>query len=128
VPIHSGETIGVGLMAAILRDVQMSSEEFLKLLYRQDSDAPRILMRPAISAGAIRQISLDNRPQHRTILRKGSSLPFIPLGETGEKGGFGQVNFFAGLVEREEGGAIDLGKFLLLAGARGPLHLKGIAF
>lgn len=32
VPNHSGETIGVGLMAAILRDVQMSSEEFPKLL------------------------------------------------------------------------------------------------
>ncbi len=32
VPIHSGETIGTGLMAAILRDVEMSAEEFSNLL------------------------------------------------------------------------------------------------
>lgn len=32
VPIHSGETLGIGLMAAILRDVEMNAEEFSKLL------------------------------------------------------------------------------------------------
>ena len=32
VPIHSGETIGTGLMAAILRDVEMTADEFSKLL------------------------------------------------------------------------------------------------
>jgi predicted RNA binding protein YcfA (HicA-like mRNA interferase family) len=32
VPTHSGETIGVGLMAAILRDVDMNADEFAKLL------------------------------------------------------------------------------------------------
>jgi predicted RNA binding protein YcfA (HicA-like mRNA interferase family) len=32
VPTHSGETIGAGLMAAILRDVDMNAEEFSKLL------------------------------------------------------------------------------------------------
>jgi predicted RNA binding protein YcfA (HicA-like mRNA interferase family) len=30
VPIHSGETIGPGLLRAIQRDVEMSVEEFLK--------------------------------------------------------------------------------------------------
>jgi predicted RNA binding protein YcfA (HicA-like mRNA interferase family) len=32
VPVHSGETIGTGLMAAILRDIEMSTEEFSNLL------------------------------------------------------------------------------------------------
>jgi len=32
VPIHSGETIGPGLMAKILRDVNMTKEEFHQLL------------------------------------------------------------------------------------------------
>lgn len=32
VPIHSGETIGVGLLAAILRDVDIDAEEFSDLL------------------------------------------------------------------------------------------------
>jgi predicted RNA binding protein YcfA (HicA-like mRNA interferase family) len=32
VPIHSGETIGPGLMAKILRDVNMTKEEFYQLL------------------------------------------------------------------------------------------------
>ena len=32
VPVHSGETIGVGLLAAILRDVDMNAEEFSSLL------------------------------------------------------------------------------------------------
>jgi len=32
VPVHSGETIGIGLMAAILRDVEMNAEEFSKFL------------------------------------------------------------------------------------------------
>ena len=32
VPVHSGETIGIGLMAAILRDVEMDAEEFSKFL------------------------------------------------------------------------------------------------
>jgi predicted RNA binding protein YcfA (HicA-like mRNA interferase family) len=31
VPLHSGETIGPGLFRAILRDVEMSIEDFLKL-------------------------------------------------------------------------------------------------
>lgn len=31
-PIHSGETIGPGLMAKILRDVNMTKEEFYQLL------------------------------------------------------------------------------------------------
>ena len=31
VPLHSGETIGPGLLRAILRDVEMSVENFLKL-------------------------------------------------------------------------------------------------
>jgi len=32
IPTHSGETLGSGLMAAILRDVDMNAEEFSKLL------------------------------------------------------------------------------------------------
>lgn len=32
VPTHSGETIGIGLMAAILRDVEMNAEEFSRFL------------------------------------------------------------------------------------------------
>ena len=32
VPTHSGETIGPGLMRAILRDVEMSIDDFAKLL------------------------------------------------------------------------------------------------
>jgi predicted RNA binding protein YcfA (HicA-like mRNA interferase family) len=32
VPVHSGETIGLGLLRAILRDVEMSSADFLKQL------------------------------------------------------------------------------------------------
>jgi predicted RNA binding protein YcfA (HicA-like mRNA interferase family) len=32
VPVHSGETIGPGLLRAILRDVELPVEEFLKLL------------------------------------------------------------------------------------------------
>lgn len=32
VPVHAGETIGPGLLAKILRDVEMSREEFRKLL------------------------------------------------------------------------------------------------
>jgi predicted RNA binding protein YcfA (HicA-like mRNA interferase family) len=32
VPIHSGETIGPGLLAKILRDCDLSREEFQKLL------------------------------------------------------------------------------------------------
>ena len=30
VPVHSGETLGPGLLRAILRDIEMSLEEFLK--------------------------------------------------------------------------------------------------
>jgi predicted RNA binding protein YcfA (HicA-like mRNA interferase family) len=32
VPIHSGETIGTGLLRAILRDVEMSVDELVDLL------------------------------------------------------------------------------------------------
>jgi predicted RNA binding protein YcfA (HicA-like mRNA interferase family) len=32
VPVHSGETIGPGLMASILRDIEMTRAEFLLLL------------------------------------------------------------------------------------------------
>jgi predicted RNA binding protein YcfA (HicA-like mRNA interferase family) len=32
VPVHSGETIGPGLLRSILRDVELSIEEFLDLL------------------------------------------------------------------------------------------------
>ncbi len=32
VPVHSGETIGTGLLAQILRDYQISREEFRELL------------------------------------------------------------------------------------------------
>lgn len=32
VPIHSGETIGPGLLRAILRDVELSVNELIKLL------------------------------------------------------------------------------------------------
>lgn len=32
VPIHAGETIGPGLLRAILRDVEMSTDELLGLL------------------------------------------------------------------------------------------------
>lgn len=32
VPVHSGETIGVGLLAQILRDCQVTREEFRTLL------------------------------------------------------------------------------------------------
>jgi len=31
VPIHQGETIGIGLLIKILRDVDMTKEEFYKL-------------------------------------------------------------------------------------------------
>ena len=30
VPVHSGETIGPGLLLKILRDVEMTKDEFLK--------------------------------------------------------------------------------------------------
>jgi predicted RNA binding protein YcfA (HicA-like mRNA interferase family) len=32
VPVHKGETIGPGLVTKILRDVELSREDFLKLL------------------------------------------------------------------------------------------------
>jgi predicted RNA binding protein YcfA (HicA-like mRNA interferase family) len=32
VPVHAGETIGPGLLAAILRDCDLSCEEFAELL------------------------------------------------------------------------------------------------
>ncbi len=32
VPVHTGETIGPGLMASILRDVELTREEFILLL------------------------------------------------------------------------------------------------
>lgn len=32
VPVHAGETIGPGLMASILRDVELTREDFLSLL------------------------------------------------------------------------------------------------
>lgn len=32
VPIHAGETIGPGLMSKILRDTELSRDEFIKLL------------------------------------------------------------------------------------------------
>ena len=32
VPIHSGETIGPGLLSKILRDVEMTKDELLKIL------------------------------------------------------------------------------------------------
>ena len=32
VPVHTGETIGPGLMASILRDVELTREELLSLL------------------------------------------------------------------------------------------------
>ena len=32
VPIHSGETIGSGLLSKILRDVEIEKSEFIKLL------------------------------------------------------------------------------------------------
>ncbi|MGH7309391.1 MAG: type II toxin-antitoxin system HicA family toxin [Candidatus Rokuibacteriota bacterium] len=32
VPVHSGETIGPGLLAAILRDCEIERDEFLALL------------------------------------------------------------------------------------------------
>ena len=32
IPVHSGETIGPGLFAKIMRDVEMTKEEFLELL------------------------------------------------------------------------------------------------
>ena len=35
VPLHSGETIGPGLFAKILRDVDLSREEFLKDVKRR---------------------------------------------------------------------------------------------
>jgi len=31
IPVHSGETIGPGLLSKILRDVEMSKEDLLKL-------------------------------------------------------------------------------------------------
>ena len=33
VPIHSGETIGPGLLSRILRDAEMTKEDFLKFLH-----------------------------------------------------------------------------------------------
>ncbi|HEU4881093.1 MAG TPA: type II toxin-antitoxin system HicA family toxin [Longimicrobium sp.] len=32
VPVHAGETIGPGLMSKILRDVELSRDEFIELL------------------------------------------------------------------------------------------------
>ena len=32
VPVHAGETIGPGLLSRILRDTEMTKEEFLKFL------------------------------------------------------------------------------------------------
>lgn len=32
VPVHSGETIGPGLVSKILRDTELSRDEFIKLL------------------------------------------------------------------------------------------------
>ncbi|MGB9715833.1 MAG: type II toxin-antitoxin system HicA family toxin [Thermodesulfovibrionales bacterium] len=32
VPVHSGETIGPGLLSKILRDVEMSKEDLIKLM------------------------------------------------------------------------------------------------
>ncbi len=32
VPVHAGETLGPGLMASILRDVELTREEFLAFL------------------------------------------------------------------------------------------------
>lgn len=32
VPVHSGETIGPGLLSKILRDVEMTKDELLKIL------------------------------------------------------------------------------------------------
>ena len=32
VPVHKGETLGVGLLQKIMRDAELSREEFLKLL------------------------------------------------------------------------------------------------
>lgn len=57
-----------------------------------------------------------------------TELSTIERSEAGEEGGFGGVDFFAGGVEGEEGGAVHFREFLLLAGARGPLHLEGVAF
>ena len=34
VPIHAGETIGAGLLSKILRDVEMSKDDFQKLASR----------------------------------------------------------------------------------------------
>lgn len=34
VPVHSGETIGPGLLSKILRDVEMTKDDFLKILKR----------------------------------------------------------------------------------------------
>lgn len=32
VPVHSGETIGPGLLSKIIRDVEMTRDDFLKLI------------------------------------------------------------------------------------------------
>ncbi|MCX5894732.1 MAG: type II toxin-antitoxin system HicA family toxin [Proteobacteria bacterium] len=32
IPVHSGETIGPGLLAKILRDIEMTKDDFIKLL------------------------------------------------------------------------------------------------
>jgi predicted RNA binding protein YcfA (HicA-like mRNA interferase family) len=32
VPVHAGETVGPGLMSKILRDTELSRDEFIKLL------------------------------------------------------------------------------------------------
>jgi predicted RNA binding protein YcfA (HicA-like mRNA interferase family) len=32
IPVHSGETLGIGLLSQILRDCQLTKEEFKKLL------------------------------------------------------------------------------------------------
>ncbi|MBI3669519.1 MAG: type II toxin-antitoxin system HicA family toxin [Acidobacteria bacterium] len=32
VPVHSGETLGPGILASILRDLEMSNEDLVKLL------------------------------------------------------------------------------------------------
>ena len=33
VPVHSGETTGPGLLSKILRDVEMSKDDFLKIIH-----------------------------------------------------------------------------------------------
>ncbi|MEW6570737.1 MAG: type II toxin-antitoxin system HicA family toxin [Nitrospirota bacterium] len=50
VPVHSGETIGPGLLSKILRDVEMTKDDFLKILEVQAKSKKLFTRRPYLVA------------------------------------------------------------------------------